>query len=229
MNPQEFERFAVCDKNGFISFYNIEKNNNNISFSFIFKKKCHDSGINCILNLPDEEMLVSLSYENLIFWEIQNRDLRSLYEFRNNSAAYYKDSLLAIDGNLLVGEYNGIRVYRYDGRRISYSFFYKNKEFGNVYSIKHLGNNYFICGRSFGFCSIFLLRERTKNIRKINIFRNNNLRTSDEEFEVMNDNYLINNICVKRTSADRGNILVSSVDKTLKAYSYSFRQNDYIE
>ena len=136
-----------------------------------------------------------------------------------------------MNNHLLVGEKDGIEVYLIENKRFFFSFFYKNEEFGNVYTINPLGNNYFICGRSFGFCSIFLLREeegKGKSIRKINIFRNNNLRTSDEAFEVTKDNYYINNICIKKTSVATGNILVSSVDKTLKVYSFSFINNALI-
>ena len=231
MNPQEFERFALCDKDGFISFYKIKKINDNVNFSIILKKKCHDFDINCIIYLKDEEILVSVSNgdKKLIFWEIQNQDLHLLKEFINNSSTFYNDSLLNLDKNLLVGEKDGIRVYHHEEKVITFSFFYKNEEFGSFYSIKYLGNNYFICGRSFGFCSIFKLKEKEKNIRKINIFRNNNVITSMKEFDIMNDNYFINNICVKKTSVATGDILISSVDRTLKIYSYAFHNNDYID
>ena len=164
-------------------------------------------------------MLVSLSYEKLIFWKIQNGDLQSLYEFNNISLIHSYDCLLAINGYLLVGENNRIRVFNYTGRRITFSFFYENDEFGRIYSMKYLGNNYFICGRSFGFCSLFLFRENTKTIRKINIFRNNNLKTSDKNIDEDKDDFLINNICICKTSSGTGNILISSVDKTLKVIS----------
>ena len=157
--------------------------------------------------------------------------MQSLEDFGIIPSVIYKDSLLNINKNLLIGEKNGIRVYHCENKKFSFSFFYKNEEFGKVYSINSLGNNYFICGRSFGFCSIFLLREeegKGKSIRKINIFRNNNLRTSYESFEVNNDKYYINNICIKKTSVATGNILVSSVDKTLKIYSFSYKSNTSI-
>lgn len=72
-----------------------------------------------------------------------------------------------------MGEKNGISVIKHENKRFTYSYFYKNEEFGGVFSINSLGRNNFICGRSLGYCSIFLLRENS--IRKVNIFRNNNL------------------------------------------------------
>ena len=233
-NNEINKTFAVCDQSGFIGLYKITKNNNIIKFSFIHNIKCHESNINCILYLPHDKILVSGS-EKLKSWEIQDNNLdinlNLLEEILGNNLVLYNNSLLNMNKHLLVGEKDGIEVYFIENKRFFFSFFYKNEEFGNVYTINPLGNNYFICGRSFGFCSIFLLREeegKGKSIRKINIFRNNNLRTSDEAFEVTKDNYYINNICIKKTSVATGNILVSSVDKTLKVYSFSFINNALI-
>ena len=218
------QRFAACDQNGYVGFYQIKKYENNIDFSFVFNKLCHDSEINCILYLRYEKILVTGSNgdKKLKFWNIQNNDLQLKEPVYDIPSRIYNDSLLNINSYLLVGESDGIRAYLHEHGAISFSFFYKNEEFGGIYSIKYLGHNYFICGRSFGFCSIFLLREDGKYIRKVNIFRNNNLRTSDEEFNVSNDEFYISNICVKRKSETNGNILVCSKDKTLKAYNFTF-------
>ena len=99
-----------------------------------------------------------------------------------------------------------------------------NKEFGAVYSITDLGHDYFICGRSFGYCSIFQLRK--KAIRNINIFRNNNLSTLDNCFDIKMDQFFITYIYVKETSENKGFIFVSSIDKTLKIYVYKFQKNN---
>ena len=204
------QRLAACDQKGYVGFYQIKKHQNIIDFSFVFNKRCHDSGINCILYLPCEEILVTGSNgdKKLKFWNIQNNDLQLKQPANNIPSQIYNDSLLSINNFLLVGELEGIRVYHHEHGTISFSFFYKNEEFGGIYSIKYLGNNYFICGRSFGFCSIFLLREDVKYIRKVNIFRNNNLRTSDQNFNVLKDEFCNSNICVKKNSETDGNILV---------------------
>ena len=123
--------------------------------------------------MSKEKVLVSRGDNNLRFWTFQASNLQLIKEFENISSIVYNNSLLDINGNLIVGEKNGIRVIKLENRSFTYSYFYKNEEFGDVLSIKSLGRNNFICGRSIGFCSIFLLRE--KNIRKVNIFRNNNL------------------------------------------------------
>ena len=133
----------------------------------------------------------------------------------------HNGSLLNINGNLLIGEKNGIRVVHHENRRIISSYFFNNEEFGGVYIMKYLGNNYFICGRSFGFCLLFLLRENS--IRKINIFRNNNLVNYNNICNDRFDNYYITVICIiKITGQSYGYILISSADRTLKVYSYEF-------
>jgi len=104
--------------------------------------------------------------------------------------------------------------------------FFKNEEFGGVFSINSLGRNNFIYGRSLGFCSIFLLREN--NIRKVNIFRNNNLSVYNNnnvirynrtyiagfhtqnnlnDIGTFNNDYAITDICVKEDSENKGYIL----------------------
>ena len=246
-NRQIIGRLAVCDQEGYIGLYNIK---NNDIISFLFRKKCHDSKIHCILYLSKEKVLVSRGDNNLRFWTFQASNLQLIKEFENISSIVYNNSLLDINGNLIVGEKNGIRVIKLENRSFTYSYFYKNEEFGDVLSIKSLGRNNFICGRSIGFCSIFLLRE--KNIRKVNIFRNNNLsvynnsnaikysRSFITPFDiqrVFRDNYLITDrnvkkisnsdyavtdICVKEVSENEGYILISSVDKTLKVYKYNY-------
>ena len=122
----------------------------------------------------------------------------------------------------MVGQKNGIRVFHHEQGIIRNYYFFNNEEFadefGGVFSMRSLGKNYFICGRAFGFCSVFLLRE--KSIRKINIFKNNN--ASVKPYNLIKDNYYIIDICVKETSENEGIILISSVDKTLKVYSYTF-------
>ena len=88
-------------------------------------------------------------------------------------------------------------------------------------------DNYFICGRSYGFCSVFLLRGN--HIRKINIFRNNNQSIYNERNNIKNDNYFITNICINKISRDSGYILVTSNDQTLKAYYYENRNNVFAD
>ena len=222
LNHQEIiGKIAVCDDFGFIGFYNFY-NLNDIQFSF--KMLCH-SYINCILYLSDENILVSGSDRdrNLKFWKIQEtkRELELVNSFDNIYSTISPNSLLVINKKLLVGQKNGIRVFHHEQGIIRNCYFFNNEElgdeFGGVFSIQSLGNNYFICGRSFGFCSIFLLRE--KSIRKINIFKNNN--ASVKPYNLINDNYYITDICVKKTSENKGIILISSVDKTLKVYNYT--------
>ena len=233
-NLEIIKRIVVCDKNEYIGFYDIKNlNNNNINISFSFKKKCHNSPINCILYLSEEELLVARSKgdQKLTFWKIQDRNLIQFLCLNNATSIISNDSLLDINGNLLVGEKNGINVFHHkkkdNGIDINFSFFFKNEEFGGVFSMKSLENNYFICGRSFGFCSVFLLRE--KSIRKINIYRNNNLRASDKPYDIYDVKYRITSICVQKTSEKNGNILISSIDKTLKVYCYQKAQNNFID
>ena len=228
-NPGILKRIVVCDQNGYIGFYDIKDDDNKIDISFINKCHCHNSSINCILYLPSEGMLVSGSCgdKKIKFWEIVKNNLFIIKEFNNIPSTIYNDSFLDINKNLLVGEKDGISVYKYGKKRITFSFFYKNEEFGGIYSMKSLRDNYFICGRAFGFCSIFLLREN--NIRNINVFRNNNLRASDKPYDLKDDKFYITNICVKKpseSSGNIGNILVSSVDRTLKIYWFKYKKNE---
>ena len=216
------KRIIVCDKEGFIGIYNIENVNSQLKFSFSFKKRCHMHEIDCILYIPEEQILVSGSGadRNIKFWEIQNNNLILKDCLRNIPSTAYHNSLLNINGNLLIGEENGIRVVRHQHKRIISSYFFKDEDFGGVFAMKHLGNNYFICGRSFGYCSLFLLRENS--IRKINIFRNNNLSVYQDANSTRNDEYSITDICIRKKSETKGNILISSVDKTLKVYNYEY-------
>ena len=225
-NPNIIKKIIVCDQDGYIGIYNIKPYNNNnikITVEFQFKKRIHNNRpINCILYLPDEQLLVSGSYEDksLYFWEIQENDLRNVKQFSHieYGSTIYNDSLLDINGKLLVGVEKGIIIYRHRNREITFFDYFENEEFGGVYSIKSLENNYFICGRSYGFCSLFLLRETA--IRKINIFRNNNL-SFNGNYNAQNDEYHITNICIKKINDSFGYILVSSIDKTLKVYCYN--------
>ena len=223
VNHQEIiKRIVVCDEEGYIGFYNIKIINSKLEFSFSFKKSCHYYEIDSILYIPEEQILVSGSSgdRNIKFWEIQNNNLILKDCLRNIPSTRYHNSLLNINGNLLIGEENGIRVIRYQNKRITSSYFFKDEDFGGVFAMKHLGNNYFICGRSFGFCSLFLLRENS--LRKINIFRNNNLSVYQDENTTRNDEYSITDICIRKKSETEGNILISSVDKTLKVYNYEY-------
>lgn len=224
-------KIVVCDQCRDIGIYNIsysiDNNIDNINSLFLFKVQCF-SYINCILYLPDENILVSGSDRDrkLHFWRIKKSELE-LIKYFDIYSTISNNSLLDINGNLLVGQINGIRVFHHESGIITNNYFYNNEEFGDefggVFSIKSLGRNYFICGRAFGFCSIFLLREKNINkIIKINIFRNNN--ASVKPYDLINDNYIITDICVKENSEEGGLILVSSADKTLKVYSYQFHQ-----
>ena len=220
---QNLKRLIVCDKNGDIGLYNINNTERNIDVSFVFKKNCHDNEINCILYLPEEQMLVSGSKldKNIKFFEIRENDLVLTDCLNDIPSTMHNGSLLNINGNLLIGEKNGIRVVHHENRRIISSYFFNNEEFGGVYIMKYLGNNYFICGRSFGFCSLFLLSENS--IRKINIFRNNNLVNYNNICNDRVDNYYITDICIRKiTGQSYGYILISSADRTLKVYSYEF-------
>ena len=238
MNREVIKRIAVCDKNGYIGLYNIQNENrtNAIIISFAFRinhQNIHH--FNCILNLQNGGTLVSSSQNSLNFWDISLNNLNLFKSFSDISMVESNDNLLEIKGQtldtLLVGVKDGINVYKYYRNRtvgdITLSFCYKNEEFGGVFSMKSLNNNYFICGRSYGFCSIFLLRD--SHIRKINIFRNNNQSIYDDHAKIENDKYFIDNICVKSISNDFGYILVSSNDQTLKAYYYNNKNNVFID
>ena len=253
LNEVIIKRFATCDQEGFVNIYNI-RNGDNISTNIFssFNKECHQHSINCILYVPNEEIFVSGSNQDreVKFWEIKENDLIIMEVFANISFTIYNESFLNINKFILIGDKDGIRVYKIVinnqlRKRIEYSFYYKNEEFGIVYSIKSLGSltreppsrtigkNYFICGRSFGFCSIFLLREKEKSIRKINIFRNNNQSSSEHGFNVIRDDFCINNICVEEMTYENdprnpiafGRLLVYSVDKTLKIYNFKYFEN----
>ena len=227
-NTESIGKLVFCDQNGYIGLYNIKKNStpniNEFYISLFTNKKCHDSYINCILYIKEENILVSSGDKNLKFWIIkeQEKDLISIEEFKILSSELFNNNLLDINGNLIVGEKNGIRVFHHENQKIIYSYFYKNEEFGDVFSIASLGRNYFICGGAYGFCSIFLLRAEEGIVRKINIFRNNNLNDYNNS-EFPKDDYYITDICVKEEDSDNfGYILISSFDKTLKVYNYVF-------
>ena len=214
--PGDSKKMAVCDQNGYIGIYDIIDN----EIVLYFNKKCHNSYINCILYLPEDEMLDSGSNGGgiLKFWEIGDKCLK-LLDSKKIPSTIYNGSLLDIKGYLLVGEKNGIRVFQHENRMILNTYFFKNEEFGRVYVMKNIHDDYFICGRSFGFFSIFLRRDSC--IRKINIFRNNNLKCSEDKYDVNDDNFYITDICcVKGESDNEGYILISSADKTLKVYTY---------
>ena len=228
---EKVNKMAICDKYGYIGIYNIYNDEKDIKFDF--KYKCHNSCINCIIYLPEEKYLVSSSSEekNLIFWEIheQEKNLIQKKLIDRISSTIYNDNLLNIKNDLLIGEKDCIGIIHHEKNidMFYYSYNDNDKEFGAVYSIKYLGDNYFICGRSFGYCSIFLLRDKT--IRNINIFRNNNLSTFNP-LDIKNDTFFITHICVKEAfnnnKINGGYILVSSIDKTLKIYSYIFKENN---
>ena len=213
---------AVSDEIGNINIYKIKYKNNNINISSIFNIRLYNYNINCMLYIPIQKILVTGTDNDKslkLYVIIENRLIliQNIYDINFN---LFNDSIIELNGNLLVGLNDGIRVYYFEKGGIIFSYNYKNEEFGKIFSIKSLGNNYFICGRSFGFCSIFLLRE--KSIRKINIFRNNNLRASDEPYSIRDDIYFITNICIGETSETDGYILVSSFDNSFKAYSYQY-------
>lgn len=230
---EKINRLAICDKHGYIGIYNIYNDEEEIKFDF--KYKCHESSINCIIYIPEEKYLVSSSSEEkkLIFWEIcqQKKKLIQIKSFSNIYSTIYNDNLLIIKNDLLVGEKDCIGVIHHEKNVEMYYYSYNgnDNEFGAVYSIKYLGDNYFICGRSFGYCSIFLLRNKT--IRNINIFRNNNLSIFGNGLDIGNDKFYITHICVSKTSKNnginKGYIFVSSEDKALKIYSYEFIENNY--
>ena len=215
-NSQDLKKMAVCDQTGNIGIYDIAQG----EVYFSFNKKCHGSSINSILYIEEEDIIVSgCNKENcLCFWEIKEKDLNRINDEIIKAYPVYNNSLSNIEENLLVGELNGIRVFKHENRVIINSFFFENGEFGSIFVIKHIENDYFICGRAFGFCSIF--RKRYFSIRKVNIFRNNNLRASNEKYDFDNDIYYITDICCVKTSDKTGYILVTSGDKTLKIYEY---------
>ena len=217
------KKIVVSDKNGNICIYVIKNNNNNnIIISFSFKAKCHECYVNTILYMPDEKLLVSRSYkdETLKIWEIQDNGLNRVFKFGPCTSTKHNTSLLDMNGNLLIGEEFSIRVFQHENKTITNIYFYYDEEFGEIFTIRPLKNNYFLAGRSYGYCSLFLLRE--KSIRKINIFRNNNLSVSKTINDYKDDQFYITDIYVKETSRDTGYILISSKDKTLKIYKYEF-------
>jgi len=223
-NIENIGKLAFCDQIGYIGLYNIKKNNKPNINDLFSKRKCHDSYINCILYIKGENILVSSGDKNIKFWIIneQKKDLILIEEFKILSSELFNNNLLDINGNLIVGEKNGIRVFHHENQKIIDSYFYKNEEFGDVFTIASLGRNYFICGREYGFCSIFLLRVEEGSVRKINIFRNNNLNDYNNS-EIPKDDYYITDICVKEDNSDNfGYILISSFDKTLKVYKYVY-------
>ena len=210
------KRFVVCDKNGYIGIYDMTRNKVNfIELKFSFIKKCHDSYINCILYMNDKNLLVSGSNgdKSLRLWEIKQNSIKYI-DSVNTFSTLYNDSLLYMNENLLVGENKGIKVFEIVNKKLKCKYYFENEEFGGVFSMKDLGNNYFICGRSYGFCSVFLLRENS--IRKVNIFRNNNLSYIGN-YDYNYDNFYITNICV---DYNNGLILISSADKTIKIYDF---------
>ena len=221
--PEMKKLLALSKINGNIEIYNID--DNEISLSFI--KYCHNFYINCILYIPEDDILVSSCniQQKIVFWEIKKDNLEEKNKTDIDSINY-NDSLLDIKGNLLVGQKNGICVIQHDkGEIISKRVFYNN-EFGGIFSMKVIDNDYFICGRNYGFCSIFKMRNSF--IRKINIFRNNNLMFSENinKSNFKNDDYYITNICCAQINEKEGYILISSADNTLKAYTYNVCSNN---
>lgn len=99
--PGDSKKMAVCDQNGYIGIYDIIDN----EIVLYFNKKCHNSYINCILYLPDDEMLVSGSNGGgiLKFWEIGDKCLK-LLDSKKIPSTIYNGGLLDIKGYLLVGE-----------------------------------------------------------------------------------------------------------------------------
>ena len=233
---QNNEKIIVCDQKGYISLYEIKKNENQIGIFLIFNVKYHQSSINNILYLPEEDFLVSLcnGEAELKFWEIDNNGLKYIDGFGDKSFLNNNNCMINIKndvggefiGFLLIGAKDGIQIIKHKNKKIiGKNYFYEDKEFGDIYSIEYLGNNYFICGRTFGFCSIFLLKG--DNIKKINIFRNNNAWVynsylSNSQF----DKYYITDICFKEICYNEKGIcfkylLVTSFDKTVKIYLYA--------
>lgn len=232
-NNSTNKKIFTCDNLGYICIYTISKKfYNRFKISLTFINKFHESSINSILYLPDDNILVSGSNEDkkLIFYNITENSIENKNILYNYSTKY-TESLIDIKSNnidkllsyLLIGEEDGIMVIQHKAHNKIKSKNYKDKEFGGVYSIKSLGYNYIICGRSFGFCSIFLLQE--DNLMKINVFRNNNLRASNRRYDLKNDSFYITNICVKDVLYEKEGkriryILIGSFDRTLKVYYY---------
>lgn len=222
--PEMNKLLAFCYDKGNIGIYYINKDDISLSF----KNHCHNSSINCILYILEDDILVSgcNKEKKIVFWEIQKDKL----EEKNTTdidSIIHNDSLLDIKGNLLVGQKNGICVIQHDKREIISKRVFYNNEFGGIFSMKVIDNDYFICGRQYGFCSIFKMRN--SYLRKINIFRNNNLMYSeniDNSNVYRNDNYYITNICCAKMAENEGYILISSADKTLKAYTYKVCSNN---
>ena len=236
LSCQKFERIIVCDQKGFISLYEIKFNESKIVFFLMFNIKYHQSSINNILYLSDDDFLISLCNGEvaLKFWEINNNGLKYIDGFGDETFLNNNNCMLNIKnevkgeliGFLLIGAKYGIQIIKHKNKKIiGKNDFYEDIEFGDIYSIKYLRNNYFICGRSFGFCSIFLLRE--DNIRKINIFRNNNSWFYNPySFNSQFDKYYITDICFKKICYKEEGIcftylLVTSFDKTVKIYLYA--------
>ena len=251
--PKKIKLLATCDQKGFISIYNIE----NGKVSLCFHKRYYNSEINCILYIPEDDILVTGSHgDKLKFWEIKEKGLEMINSFKEINSMVSNDCLLDIKGHLLIGLEDGIQVIQHEKRNIKRNDFFSNSEFGGVFSMKIIDDDYFICGREMGFCSIFKMRDYF--IRKANIFRNNNLMFieanekknnnfsyKDEyltEFiplganignndlnvnnfenasdDIAKDDYRITSICCAKMNNNKGYILVSSEDKTIKAYTY---------
>ena len=227
----------TCDNSGYTCTIQILEDNKDLIIYPPEDRKCHESSISSIIYLPDDNIFVSGSNEDkkLIFYDINEKGLSEPKNILDNTySTKYTESLIDIKSYfkgkflsyLLIGEEDGISIIEHNAHEIINSKYYKDEEFGGVYSIKSLGNNYIICGRSFGFCSIFLLQGN--DLMKINVFRNNNLNASNKIYDLKKDFYYITNICVKDVKYEKENyelryILIGSFDRTLKVYYYFFR------
>ena len=226
------ELIAISDQNGDIFLYSLINHKDDFQISFIFHRKCHAFSISNMIYSPYEDALVTICEGDgaLRFWKFDGTVLMIYKSF--STLCFRKINRCMLDillknekgdsiGYLLIGAKDGIQVIRHklNEKPVQHNY-YKDKELGDIYSMRYLGNNYFICGRAFGFCSIFLLRENG-NIRKINVFKNNNAWVYSRFDKIISDHFLISDICVKKIGhGKRGYIITASFDKTMKIYNY---------
>ena len=207
--------FASCSDDGNIKLWTnqlIEKK------SF---KAHHGKKINNIYYFKDDQnnnrkTLVSVSSEDesVIFWEIDS--FEKIKSFLRDKSINQNNNIVKLDNLILIGEQNQITIFQILNNKIKL-YTYKDDDLGNVFALNtfyNYGNNLLLAGSDLGFVFIFEIcgDGNEVSLKNINIMRNNKKALKGRT------NYSIT--CL--TTYDHY-IIVSSIDKLIKMYTYKFR------
>ena len=163
----------------------------------------------------NRKTLVSISSEEkkVKFWRLNYFLL--IKSFRRNKLINQNNNIVKIDNLILIGEQSQISIFQILEDNIKL-YEYKDDDLGNVFALNtfsNYGNNLLLAGSDIGFIFIFEISGDGKKVslQNINIIRNNQKALKGRT------NYAIS--CLTTYS---NYIIVSSIDKLIKMYTYDF-------